>query len=110
MMTQQSGVFAPDLLRRPIGNPARAEVLTALLADRALTATELADVAGVTRQKIGAPSPGRSRLAWSRSRRRDLIATSGWPAMTSRVFTAACAASFSACFAASKVALARQPN
>jgi len=30
-----------------IGEPARAEMLTALLADRALTATELADIAGV---------------------------------------------------------------
>ena len=37
-----------------IGDPARAEVLTALLADRALTATELADVAGVTKQTISA--------------------------------------------------------
>jgi DNA-binding transcriptional ArsR family regulator len=35
-----------------IGEPARAEVLTALLADRALTATELAAVAGVTKQTI----------------------------------------------------------
>ncbi|MEO8526275.1 MAG: helix-turn-helix domain-containing protein [Caldimonas sp.] len=37
-----------------IGDPARADVLTALLADRALTATELADIAGVTRQTISA--------------------------------------------------------
>src|SRR5450432_891789 len=37
-----------------IGDPARADVLTPLLADRALTATELADVAGVTRQTISA--------------------------------------------------------
>jgi DNA-binding transcriptional ArsR family regulator len=35
-----------------IGDHARAEVLTALLADRALTATELAAVAGVTKQTI----------------------------------------------------------
>ena len=35
-----------------IGDHARAEVLTALLGDRALTATELATVAGVTRQTI----------------------------------------------------------
>jgi DNA-binding transcriptional ArsR family regulator len=35
-----------------IGDQARAEVLTALMADRALTATELADVAGVTKQTI----------------------------------------------------------
>ncbi len=33
-----------------IGDPARAQILTALLADRALTATELAGVAGVTKQ------------------------------------------------------------
>lgn len=37
-----------------IGDPARAEVLSALMADRALTATELADVAGVTKQTISA--------------------------------------------------------
>lgn len=35
-----------------IGDHARAEVLTALMADRALTATELASVAGVTKQTI----------------------------------------------------------
>ena len=37
-----------------IGDHARAEVLTALMADRALTATELAAVAGVTKQTISA--------------------------------------------------------
>jgi DNA-binding transcriptional ArsR family regulator len=37
-----------------IGDHARAEVLTALMADRALTATELAVVAGVTKQTISA--------------------------------------------------------
>jgi DNA-binding transcriptional ArsR family regulator len=37
-----------------IGDSARAEVLTALMADRALTATELAEVAGVTKQTISA--------------------------------------------------------
>jgi DNA-binding transcriptional ArsR family regulator len=37
-----------------IGDHARAEVLTALLADRALTATELAAVAGVTKQTVSA--------------------------------------------------------
>src|SRR6516164_9996641 len=37
-----------------IGDHARAEVLTALLSDRALTATELAEVAGVTKQTISA--------------------------------------------------------
>src|SRR5213596_2232255 len=37
-----------------IGDHARAEVLTALLADRALTATELANLAGVTKQTISA--------------------------------------------------------
>jgi DNA-binding transcriptional ArsR family regulator len=37
-----------------VGDHARAEVLTALMADRALTATELADVAGVTKQTISA--------------------------------------------------------
>src|SRR5579864_6436172 len=37
-----------------VGDQARAEVLTALMADRALTATELAAVAGVTKQTISA--------------------------------------------------------
>jgi DNA-binding transcriptional ArsR family regulator len=37
-----------------IGDNARADVLTVLMADRALTATELADVAGVTKQTISA--------------------------------------------------------
>lgn len=35
-----------------IGDNARAEVLSALMADRARTATELADIAGVTKQTI----------------------------------------------------------
>ncbi|MBI1890485.1 MAG: helix-turn-helix transcriptional regulator [Burkholderiales bacterium] len=35
-----------------IGDQARAEALTALMADRALTATELAGIAGVTKQTI----------------------------------------------------------
>jgi DNA-binding transcriptional ArsR family regulator len=37
-----------------IGDNARADVLTALMADRALTATELAALAGVTKQTISA--------------------------------------------------------
>src|SRR3990167_6869230 len=37
-----------------IGDAGRAEVLTALMSDRALTATELAAVAGVTKQTISA--------------------------------------------------------
>jgi DNA-binding transcriptional ArsR family regulator len=37
-----------------IGDHARAEMLTALLADRALTATELAGIAGVTKQTASA--------------------------------------------------------
>ena len=37
-----------------LGDPARADVLTALLADRALTATEFAAVAGVTKQTMSA--------------------------------------------------------
>ncbi len=37
-----------------IGDNARADVLTALMADRALTATELAGIAGVTKQTISA--------------------------------------------------------
>jgi DNA-binding transcriptional ArsR family regulator len=37
-----------------LGEPARADVLTALLADRALTATELAAIAGITKQTMSA--------------------------------------------------------
>ena len=37
-----------------IGDHARADILTALMADRALTATELAEVAGVTKQTTSA--------------------------------------------------------
>src|SRR5450755_2101248 len=37
-----------------LGDTARADVLTALMADRALTATELADIAGVTKQTMSA--------------------------------------------------------
>jgi DNA-binding transcriptional ArsR family regulator len=37
-----------------LGDPARADVLTALMADRALTATELSSVAGVTKQTMSA--------------------------------------------------------
>jgi DNA-binding transcriptional ArsR family regulator len=36
------------------GDPARADVLTALMTDRALTATELAAIAGVTKQTMSA--------------------------------------------------------
>jgi DNA-binding transcriptional ArsR family regulator len=37
-----------------LGDPARADVLTALMTDRALTATELAAIAGVTKQTMSA--------------------------------------------------------
>lgn len=37
-----------------LGEPARADALTALMADRALTATELAAIAGVTKQTMSA--------------------------------------------------------
>ena len=37
-----------------IGDPTRTEVLTALMGGKALTATELADIAGVTKQTISA--------------------------------------------------------
>jgi DNA-binding transcriptional ArsR family regulator len=37
-----------------LGDPARADVLTALMADRSFTATELAAVAGVTKQTMSA--------------------------------------------------------
>jgi len=37
-----------------LGDPARADALTALMTDRALTATELASIAGVTKQTMSA--------------------------------------------------------
>jgi DNA-binding transcriptional ArsR family regulator len=37
-----------------VGNPARSDALTALMTDRALTATELAAIAGVTKQTMSA--------------------------------------------------------
>ena len=37
-----------------LGDPARADALTALMTDRALTATELAAIAGVTKQTMSA--------------------------------------------------------
>src|SRR5580692_729075 len=37
-----------------LGDPARADTLTALMTDRALTATELAAIAGVTKQTMSA--------------------------------------------------------
>src|SRR5262245_40615878 len=46
----------PDIARvaAAIGDHARAEVLAALMADRALTASELANLASVTKQTISA--------------------------------------------------------
>jgi DNA-binding transcriptional ArsR family regulator len=51
-MEESSGMPAIAGIAALIGDPARAEVLTALLADRALSATELADIAGVTKSTI----------------------------------------------------------
>jgi DNA-binding transcriptional ArsR family regulator len=46
----------PDIARIAalLGDPARADALTALMTDRALTATELAAIAGVTKQTMSA--------------------------------------------------------
>ena len=52
-LTMKRFSWAKAKFSRPSGS-VRAEVLTALLADRALTATELADVAGVTKQTVSA--------------------------------------------------------
>ena len=37
-----------------VGDPARSDALTALMTDRALTATELAAIAGITKQTMSA--------------------------------------------------------
>ncbi|MEP7247408.1 MAG: helix-turn-helix domain-containing protein, partial [Gammaproteobacteria bacterium] len=44
----------PNIARiaRLVGDPARAEVLTALLGGQAMTATELAGIAGITKQTV----------------------------------------------------------
>jgi DNA-binding transcriptional ArsR family regulator len=53
-MKESLGVPAIAGVAALIGDPTRAEVLTALLADRALSATELADIAGVAKSTISA--------------------------------------------------------
>ena len=61
-----------------IGDSARAEVLTALMADRALTATELADIAGVTKQTISAHLAKLLDAGLPSWKARAGTATSGW--------------------------------
>ena len=69
-----------------IGDHARAEVLTAMLADRALTATELAAVAGVTKQTIsGHLAKLLDAVIGTRLTRRVAIGTFGSPIAMSRI-------------------------
>ncbi len=68
-----------------IGDHARAEILTALMGGQALTATELAAVAGVTKQTVSAHlAQAARRAAARRARARGGIATSASPTTTSR--------------------------
>jgi DNA-binding transcriptional ArsR family regulator len=53
-MVENAGTPAIAGIATLIGDAARADVLTALLADRALSATELAGIAGVTKSTISA--------------------------------------------------------
>ncbi len=60
-----------------IGDPVRAEMLTALMAGRALTATELANHAGITKtNRQHASQALAGRRAGRRARARTAIATS----------------------------------
>jgi hypothetical protein len=67
-----------------IGDHARAQALTALMSGMALTATELATEAGVTKQTTW---PSWWTRDCSRWRRRAATATSGWPTATWRSFS-----------------------
>jgi DNA-binding transcriptional ArsR family regulator len=67
-----------------IGDQARAEVLTALMADRALTATELATVAGVSRPTISAHLAKLREAGSSKWKARAATATFAWPTATWR--------------------------
>jgi predicted ArsR family transcriptional regulator len=67
-----------------IGDHARAEVLTVLMSGMALTATELADAAGVTRQTISAHLAKLAMRALLASRPRAGTATSASPTPRSR--------------------------
>ena len=77
---------SPDMARIAalIGDPARAAVLAALLAERALTATELAEIAGVTKQtmKSHLARPVDARLACVEQQ--GCTAIFGSPTRTSR--------------------------
>ena len=76
-----------------IGDPARAEMLTALLGGRALTATELAAAAGVTKQTASAHlgKLRRGAVFW-RWKRRAGTATSASPTTRSRTPSRPCSA------------------
>lgn len=47
-------LFQTRSIRRVFGEPARADALTALMTDRALTAPQLAAITGVTKQTMSA--------------------------------------------------------
>ena len=82
-LTMKRFSWAKAKFSRPSGS-ARAEVLTALLADRALTATELADVAGVTKQTVSAHLAKLLAAGLVAVEAQGGIVTSAWPATTSR--------------------------
>ena len=78
----------PDiaLLGSLIGDPARANILTALMSGKALTATELASEAGVTVQTASSHlKNSRTRIFYGNANRAG-IAISPWRMMTSAVF------------------------
>jgi hypothetical protein len=67
-----------------IADPARAAMLQALMGGEALTAGELAKVAGMPPRPRVRICPGWPRAAWLPFMRRDAIATTASPPMMSR--------------------------
>lgn len=69
-----------------MGDPARANMLTALMDGRALTVSELAESAGVTIQTTSSHCRSLMRRVCSQRSGRDVTATSACPGPMSRRF------------------------
>ena len=67
-----------------VGDPARANILAALLDQRALTASELAYAAGVSPQTTSSHLGKLAQGIFSRSKRRGATVTTGWLRRSSR--------------------------
>jgi hypothetical protein len=62
-----------------IGDPARANILTALMAGQALTATELANEAGITAQTASPIWPSWNKAGCCKPASKGGINTQAWP-------------------------------